>query len=778
MTLNARLSRSWDATRGLGSQGVVDAVFVVGLGALAMIGFEAVYGGIAFFVVGLLGLVLGVAVAEVARWWKKPVLAEVFVAVVAFLLLGGALAAPSSALGGVIPTLGTLSALGHVGIYGWKELLTTAPPVGDSSDLLAIPYIVGLLGGVAGQSAARRSKSAGWPLAGPVGILALGILFGAPHPVSLLAQGAAFSAGALGWSALRYRRNQSAGSSGRHFNLVRATSAVAILAVAGVLAVSVAPDLPGSGSKRVVLSTYVVPPFDANRYPSPLGGFRRYVPGGSASTGVLFTVTGARPGSLVEIATMDAYNGIVWGFASSANLRSSVTEADAFRRFGSTIPAGVSGKPEKVTVRIGALGGVWLPDIVDTTKVVFSGSQAGSLAANFRYDTATGTAAEPDGLQPGQAYALYATVPNQPSVKQLTSAAAGNISVSLSGVPPIFETDADKWSAGTSGAWGKVMAIAHYLLQNGYYSDGSDPTAGANAPILSAPGHGAGRLISFLEGGGLVGTHIVGDDEQYAAAFALLVNSIGVPARVVLGAQVGAKGVVTGPDVHAWVEVALSGLGWVPISWQTFTPTRPAHEVPPTQAPQAASSTPVEPPVVSAVHPPLAAQSNGSTTNASSQFSHPRPPVSHLPGWLIPALGATLGPAAVVSGVVVGIGEVKRRRRRRRRNAPSTSSRIAGAWQELLDQARDYGRTVPLFATRREQASVLSDLDPFALADKADSAVFAPGEPTDRQVDDVWEGVDILVGILKSGINWKQRWRGRLSLRSLRFASQGDGGQA
>jgi hypothetical protein len=747
---------------------------VVGLGALGMLGFGAVYGGSSYFLVGLLGLVLGVAVAELARWWRKPVLAEVFVALVAFLLLGGAVAAPSSALGGLIPTLGTLTALGHVGVYGWKELLTTAPPVGDSSDLLALPYIVGLVGGVAGQSLARRSRSAGLPLAGPVGILALGILFGAPHPVSLLAQGSGFAALALCWAALRYHRNRRVGAR-RSLNAFRAVSAAALLGVACLLAVTVGPHLPGSARKRVVLSSYVVPPFEANRYPSPLSEFRRYVPGGSASTGVLFAVTGAKAGSLVQIATMDTYDGIVWGFAAGSTSRASNNSADAFRRFGSTLPAGSPGSAEKVKIRIGSLGGVWLPSISQTTKVTFSGPSAGTLAANFRYDTATGTAAEPTGLQSGDTYTLNAIVPAQPTAKQLSAAAPGNVTVALSGVPAIVGTDASKWSSGASGAWGKVMAIASHLLQDGYFSDGSDPTAGANAPVLSAPGHGAGRLITFLEGGGLVGTHIVGDDEQYAATFALMANAVGVPARVVLGAQVGPGGIVTGSDVHAWVEVSLAGLGWVPVSWQAFTPTRPANEVPPTQQPQAASSNPVEPPVVSAVHPPLGAQSNGSTANAASQFFHPRPAASHLPAWLIPLLASLLGPALVVGGVLGVIGGLKRRRRRRRRYAPSPAAQIAGAWAELVDQARDHGRSVPEKGTRREQAATLQGLDAVPLARRADTAVFAPGDPSDRQVADFWAAVDQLVGALRSSVGWRTRWRGRLSIRSLRLASNGSG---
>jgi len=55
------------------------------------------------------------------------------------------------------------------------------------------------------------------------------------------------------------------------------------------------------------------------------------------------------------------------------------------------------------------------------------------------------------------------------------------------------------------------------------YSDG----AGDEAQYL--PGHSIGRLTTFL-----TGIQLVGDDEQYAAIFALMTNFLGVPARVVL----------------------------------------------------------------------------------------------------------------------------------------------------------------------------------------------------------------------------------------------------
>lgn len=752
---------------------LVDGGFVVALGALGLLGFGPVYGSVAYLEVGAVGLLLGVAATELARRWGQPVLAEVFVAVVVFLLLGGALAAPGSALAGVIPTPGTLSALGHAGVDGWKELLTTAPPVGDSSDLLAIPYLLGLICGVAGQSLAQRTRSVLLPLGAPVGVLVLGILFGADHPASLVLQGSVFAGLALAWMVLRHERRRAV-SWERVGGLRRLGTAIALVALAAAAATYVGPELPGaSAHQRVVLSRYVVPPFAASQQPSPLAAFRRYVTGGADNHALLFTVTGLGAGSLVRIATMDSYNGIVWGFAAASGGRGAAASADAFHRFGASIPSSSAGPTVEVGVRLGALGGVWLPDVGQTTRISFSGSDAAELAAGFRYDPVTDTAAEPGGLSPGVSYHLVAVDPPTPSAAELAAATAAGVSVEVSGVPSVVGTDAEQWSAGASGTWGKLMAIADHFLAVGYYSNGTGPGGG---PVLSAPGHGAGRLATFLQGGGLVGTDIVGDDEQYAATFALMANAIGVPARVVLGAVVGPGGVVRGSDVHAWIEVDLAGLGWVTIPTDRFMPTRPAHEVPPSSRPQTARVVKAAPPVVAASHPPPAGQLSGSAADSSLRAPRHRRPPFRLPAWVRTVAWALFPPLGLLGAVAGSIRALKRRRRRRRRRAPAGASQIAGAWAELLDRARDLGRQLPARATRREQASSLGRSEAKLLATRADAAVFAPGEPTGTQVAEFWRAADELADALLAEAGSLRRWRAALSVRSLRSAPDVAGG--
>ena len=78
-----------------------------------------------------------------------------------------------------------------------------------------------------------------------------------------------------------------------------------------------------------------------------------------------------------------------------------------------------------------------------------------------------------------------------------------------------------------------------------------------------------------------------------------------------------------------------------------------------------------------------------------------------------------------------------RRRRRRRRGRPS--DRMAGAWLELVDHARDLGIPVKVHASRPAQARVLARAGP--LSREGDDGVFAAEEPDEATVVAYWEQV-------------------------------------
>src|SRR5690606_37918993 len=100
------------------------------------------------------------------------------------------------------------------------------------------------------------------------------------------------------------------------------------------------------------------------------------------------------------------------------------------------------------------------------------------------------------------------------------------------------------WAGDGANLTDRLEAVAAYLREHGAYTNGG-PGEGH-----FLPGHGLGRLGSFL-----TASTPAGDDEQYAATFALIANYLGIPARVVFGARPDEAGVVRGSSIHAAVEV-------------------------------------------------------------------------------------------------------------------------------------------------------------------------------------------------------------------------------
>src|SRR5699024_431027 len=138
-------------------------------------------------------------------------------------------------------------------------------------------------------------------------------------------------------------------------------------------------------------------------------------------------------------------------------------------------------------------------------------------------------------------------------------------------VPDAVGMMAADFAEDANSPYAKIEAVASALKNQGFFSHGLE------GEVPSRPGHGQARLQRMLSA-----EQMVGDEEQYAAAMALMVRSLGYPARVVLGFDVTEAGTVglTDDDVIAWVEVPFEGVGWVP-----FFPTPPEDQFPQTEDP-------------------------------------------------------------------------------------------------------------------------------------------------------------------------------------------------
>ncbi|HEY7816337.1 MAG TPA: hypothetical protein VIC62_24035, partial [Nakamurella sp.] len=359
-----------------------DAAFAMVAGALALLGLHVIFGGRTYLWLSLAGVGIAVLVSVVTV--RLPVLATAAAAILVYAWTGVVLVFPHDTAAGAIPTAHGLALLEHATFGGWRDIVTTLPPV-TGRTLLAIPYLIGFAGTLTGLQLAWRSKAAIAPVAGPVAMLAAVILVGTDTSSSAFAGGVGFAVTCLAWSVVRRRRisrDQLSAVTGVHRSLSSgrnrlAAAGVLLVAAAGTALVALTPV--GGGTSRFVLRDHVQPPFDVSAYPSPLSSYRRFEVNDKDT--VLFTVSGLPTGARIRLSTMDSYDGVVWGVAGGAGR----TQASGvFQRVGDPIPVLVHGPAAAVTVTLGSLGGVWLPTVGEVRSVQFAGARAADLTDSFR----------------------------------------------------------------------------------------------------------------------------------------------------------------------------------------------------------------------------------------------------------------------------------------------------------------------------------------------------------------------------------------------------------
>jgi transglutaminase-like putative cysteine protease len=718
-----------------------DLVLLAGLCVLALLVLRTTYGGTGYLVSGGAGIATGLVLSYAGAALRVPAPVVALATVAAYFLVGLAVPGPRS-LAGLVSLTGN----------GWKQLLTTLPPVGDTGPLLGIPFLLGLVAAALGGSLALRCKPSFAPLGAPAALLAATILIGTPTAPTLLL-GAAFVAVAVGWASLRHHRTRPTVQHGAQ-QTSRIAFGLAMLALAAFGASAIGPGLPlAKANTRLVLRNYVHPPFDLQQYPSPLSGFRKYTKNGPLYDKTLFTESGLPEGAPLRIATMTTYDGKVWG-TSDPTLSTASTAT--FQRVGTSITTSGSGTRASVTVHVAAgYDDAWVPTAGQLSKIRFSAKGYGGA---FRYNLATDTGVVPQRVHAGDIVTMGALVPPvTPDPSHATPFGAPEISPDM----VAFVADAvGKWTNGVTGTWPQVLAIARHLRETGKYSDG----AGDEAQYL--PGHSVGRLTAFLSG-----PQLVGDDEQYAAIFALMANHLGVPTRVVLGALPEPGGVIKGKDVHAWVEVHVANGDWLEIPTSEFMPdtSKKPDKIPP-QEEQNTSAAVVPPP--NSVRPPSSLDSpDQQQTRVDHRTRNNHPAATggfHIPHALI--LAGTYGglPILALAFACLTIVGVKglRRVRRRRRGLPSTQ--VAAGWREIVDYARDLGRPVPAGQTRAEDARSLGQLGLTPLAASADAVVFGPGQPSSDAAAWYWLEIERTRRQIGRGLTRWQRLRASISLRSLR----------
>ncbi|KGM14922.1 hypothetical protein N867_14090, partial [Actinotalea fermentans ATCC 43279 = JCM 9966 = DSM 3133] len=504
-------------------------------------------------------------------------------------------------------------------------------------------------------------------------------------------------------------------------------------------------------------------------YASPLQSFRRYVK--DQEEDVLFTVDALPAGARLRLAVLDAYDGTVLGVAGGD--RTGPGTAGSFELadtvLGDPDAPVAADEPSRVEVTVGEYRGPWLPS--PGVPVAVDLPAAGDGAERTLYvNGETGTMLATRPLATGDTYAVTAVVPETRALADLTGAAPTRDAGAAAQYRVDVVDQAARSFVGTeTDGLAQIGLVRDRLLTDGVFSDGLD----GQPP--SPPGHGAARLVRLLSS-----DPPVGDDEQYAVAAALMVRSLGYSSRVVMGLYPDATGTGAGPvelrgtDVHAWLEVAVDGAGWVPVDVTPSEDNVPQDQQPRSnREPQPAAldePPPPEEPEV-APRPPLAQEDDVAEEDEGVDLG------AYL------RLAAAIGiPVLVLVGPLVLVAAAKARRRRRRRRAAHPVVRVCGGWREVADTALDLGAPLRPGATRRETATGLAPEygGPLmvAVADRVDQVVFGSVEPTDAEVEAFWAEVDRLLAELRGGQGRWRRLAARFSVRSLRWRQDGRRGSA
>ncbi|WP_159620636.1 transglutaminase-like domain-containing protein [Ruania rhizosphaerae] len=718
---------------------IVNTFVPVLLLLLALLPLYSVYLTGGFYITVATGLVLGSTVAVLGAVYRHGVLTLTSVAVVVFFVCGAA-AAPGTALAGVLPTPTTWQLMGVGIVTVWKQVLTVTPPLGTYGAVLLLPYLLAFLGSLVAVTLSLRARWFWLTLLVPALVLVAAILFGTHVPVLAGVIGVVAVVGALTWVSWR---------SGR-LELHRVLAIVIVLAVAALggtgASMAVAPQNP-----RVVLRDYVEPPPDPQDLPSPLAGFRTYADDLSAED--LFTVTGLpEGGAQLRLAALDTYDGTVWNVTGAATPGTGV-----FRRIGDRIEVEIPPQAYTLDVSVGTYQDVWVLNAGGTADVTFTGPGSPELTESLYYNTVTDTGLVTAGLTEGDVFEVVADPAAQEEPADVTELRVTSLQLpEPRGVPDTVGSLAGRYSDGADSPYAQIEAVAEALRNGGFFSHGLE------GEVPSRAGHGAARLAQMLEA-----DELVGDEEQYAAVMALMVRSLGYPARVVVGFDVEDAGTVTltGDDVVAWVEVPFDGVGWVP-----FFPTPPEDQIPqveepdPVDKPQPQVLQPPPPPQDRPDVPPQDRDDADVDSEGMDKGSVPNP-------WVWVAGASTL-PVLVFGVPLLLLAVIKAIRRSRRRSKGTAHQRVAGGWDEVQDQVLDLGVIVPPGRTRRESAQAMAGQFPesgvLLLADRADEAVFAPSDPAEEHVHHYWGHVRRTVQRVRHSVGWKARLRAAFSWRSLR----------
>lgn len=724
-----------------------------------VIALQPVFGDLTGFLPGFVAITLGSALAWVAYRFSWSIGWRVLSLFATYFVVGGFLVLPRTLWLGVIPSPETFKRLVLLTFQSWNDLLTVATPAGDLAGPAAAPLLAGLIAGSLCGWIAMETRTVLRPMSIPVLWLAGNIAFGVRTAPSAIWLGTALGIGLLGWAVAHRVSRQHADSAQVLLNpedsknrLIRELFAAAlVIAIAAVAGVTVS-TATAERIDRHVLRDDVSPPLELAEFVSPLASYRLYEL--DLKDEVLFTVRGMPDQSRLRLAVMDTYDGNVF----------TVSQASShYLRVGRQLPQQIEGEQASLTISTKAYEGPWLASTGAPTRIEFTSEDHQELAETLYHNRFADQTLATARLSDGSNYEMDTiVVPELTAVQrdEIRDAGAGSAPLAeVQRVPDIIVKKSTEWASDATSAYEQLDILAQKLRDEGFYSDGSDGK--------SRSGHTQERLTALLSK-----SQMIGDDEQYATAMALMANQLGIPARVVLGfypeGDVGypEEWQVTGTQAHVWVEANLADSGWV-----TFDPTPDRDKVPqsdspkPKPKPKPQVDPPPDPPE-RVPDEPIVAEDEAARRDEDQQTTD----------WagLFLAIGIGVGAIGLFSFPFVVILGLKRRRARLRQTRGTITDQLAGAWLEVVDKARDAGYQAATSLTRLETAAQLAtkypDVPLGEYVNGLDARVFGAVTVSADDSESAWTQSRELRSSMMTRLPWYRRLAAVFSLRSLRRA--------
>lgn len=700
---------------------VLDVAAVLLLMALTLSVLDDTYSDRSYLITGLVPVVLLIVLALAARRFHDGVWWYALTAVLLF--------APVGALVGlrrpgpyIFPTFETMNRVLGECLSAPTTLVSTVPPVDASGQVMLVPFMIGFLAAAPTAWLAMGTRSTlapGAPL-----VLALGatIPLGVLVPTLLVPRGILFAVVLVGWAAARARRREDLVGRSRGSVAAAATAVVTVTLVSGLMSILVPDDneidrvlLKGDGSSALVA-----------------GAAQSVVPRQVGRRNELLRSTGVPEGRRLRFAALDTYDGNAWVPAEESP---GTDGFGTFKRIGREVVALHDGRTVGVRVRIRpGYSSDWLPMLGELTSLNLDYTDGRTQLADVRYNQATASALVVGGVNPRDDYTFGSVLTDDAFTRKDPTQDATDDQRQPSGA--FLDDYLSPFDRRELRPIERVLLLARYLRQNG--------TTRFTGSSSQAPVDLGLRLLGSGE--------MTASPFQYTAVMALGASRLGVPARVVVGAEPDARGVVERDDVTSWVE-----LQFADGTWRTLDPSRyvGVHLATETDDPVAA------------------ADPGGFVMQQLEQAAKGRDPEIRIPKgsalnlpdgtvveqptspWHV-VLRVLLGLLVLALLVLLMVPMVKGLRGARRRRTTSWSGTYVNGWQEVLDAARDRGTPVQEGWSRVAQAHSLGA--GLELARRADAAVFAPTATEDGAQREFWDACQGVRHALLTQADRRHRW--------------------